>query len=400
MKNRSLRSKILLLLGALLNLLLIGCSSTERISYLETSAEPPKPALETITVNNCGGISTKEAVAKRSISASVPDAYKLGYSANTLQSAAAKSYSEKGDTSLTVNLVAPPGTFKEFTVMWTEQKKSGFVSAQGKLGTALAYNVMVPLKGEVVSSADLACSLTPIPTPTIGAIRVLDISTEELAGGVMKENAKLSAGPFSIGTMDLVYPTSISLTDSKRVGLTIIPDVKLSSSAPVPVRTPFPNAPPFLFHYNDTIEIFPLMAAELQGKVFDIDPEGKRDKVIISSTTVEWVWVLHPRQEGKHDLNLEISIPVMINESTRSLSTRSLRNVPFTIEVLTNRAATGTSLQTEIPWYTRILDSVIANFYVICATIITAMATLGAVYLAWWLNQRNEKRKTKRHRNS
>ncbi len=235
-------------------------------------------------------------------------------------------------------------------------------------------------------------NFTSAPTPDIGAIAVLQITRENKLDGTIRTNARLSTGSLGLGALELSYPVTLPLTETRSILLKINPSSDLVSLTPVPATTPLPNSAPFLLRYNDRLEIYPVMDVELNSFGFDIDPKGKREQVITANHTAEWTWLLKPRAAGKHDVTLEISIPVIVDGIDRTMSTQSLKNIPFTIEV---SGATGANpAPTPAPLLSRIGDNLASNFTQILIALISSGGLIG-FFIKYYLDKRDEKIKAK-----
>ncbi len=190
---------------------------------------------------------------------------------------------------------------------------------------------------------------TATPTPGLGEIGFLDVGRETISGQQIYF-ARLTIDPLEYGNLLVEFPTDMDVGYSSIIWLKIIPDSALDhlpkiSRASLSRGLDFgpdsiPNAGPLVYpdhvlKFNDRIQVYPVMSAELRGANFEIDPPGPQIVAITSSSSVDWVWSVMPRQQGTQSLVLSISIPVIINQNTQQMVSHPLKSVPLGIDVRT-----------------------------------------------------------------
>lgn len=229
-------------------------------------------------------------------------------------------------------------------------------------------------------------------TPTAAPIAILDLTQRIAPDGSIMTSAQLSTGGLGLGALELAYPASMGLSDTRRVELTIQPSQQLAALTPLAPKTPLPNAAQLL-RVNDSVQMYPLMYAELRCLGFDIDPSGRQLQVVTSNKPALWAWTIHPRQAGNYEFSLEISIPVIVKGNEQTASTTPLKNLPFTVQV--NAPVTTTVAPTPAPnLFTKIGDNIAANFTQVLIALISSSGVLGILF-KYWLDRRAEKAKEK-----
>jgi hypothetical protein len=66
----------------------------------------------------------------------------------------------------------------------------------------------------------------------------------------------------------------------------------------------------------ENIRVSPLMAAELRGSEFDIDPTGRQDQIVPPSGFSEWKWSVIPRSSGEQTLRFVVYVVLRLPDGT------------------------------------------------------------------------------------
>jgi hypothetical protein len=246
-------------------------------------------------------------------------------------------------------------------------------------------------------------------------IALIHIKSINYGDGRVINTAQLSIDPLGLGSMRVTSPSVIKLGESSVIRLLISPDSILSHLPKVAAPILSANAPNYAIEFNDRLQIYPIMTAELQGLNFDIVSTGNPSKPVTSNLPVEWVWNVAPKSSGRQTLTLVISVPVILDNTQGIASALALKDIPIEIQVevtttplpsntpqpsstltpsktpsltLTpspTSTSTPTLTPTSIPVITRIGDQIINNVAVIIGAIITL---IGVLVTAYWSNKK------------
>lgn len=255
----------------------------------------------------------------------------------------------------------------------------------------------------------LAASCGPLPDGGLGGAAGVEEPTEEVIEEPTEEPQvhffkkptlqiypsdegeslyKLSITPVGLGNYQITFPKKIILGQSGIIDLIVVhPDVSISHS-----KSPSNSSQNLSMEiFQDTVEIYPLMKAELTGsKEFDIAPSGNSEKAVLSTSHTQWKWIVTPKTIGNQVLLLTISLPIMVDDEPSEYGLKSL-SLMITVEDLPLSVPASTSLPTptHIPSLSEqirgsALDSV--------GTITIALATIITTILAV-LKFREDKKK-------
>lgn len=221
------------------------------------------------------------------------------------------------------------------------------------------------------------------------AMAVLNITSEVQADGTVKKTADLSITPLGLGSVQLTSPSTIRLGESSFVRLTITPDSALAELPQVTVSTASENDPGYVLEFNDRLQVYPIMVAELEGANFDIVSDGHSQKVVTSAMPVEWIWSVTPKSGGEQTLILEIYVPVFIDQRFEIFSPHSLKNIPIEIQVEVTATPNPSEIPqpTQLPAITRIGEQLVQNASSILVAVIALIGVLTGAYVNY-LNSR------------
>lgn len=221
-------------------------------------------------------------------------------------------------------------------------------------------------------------SSLPAPTRTIGAARspvpgapgiaVQNPQTQKQADGNLVTTAKVTAAEnLGLGQIDLAYPETLQMGESRTIRLKLSPAQQLASMTPVAVPAKTPDLPSFVYKFGGNIDLYPVMMAELRAIKFDVKPAGVQRRTVDPTKEAIWDWVVSPTMTGHQDLSLELSVPAIVNGVATDLSTEVIKNLVFNIDV-----------QNPPPpsLWTRIVDSLAGNAGPLLVALIGLLGTL------------------------
>jgi hypothetical protein len=161
----------------------------------------------------------------------------------------------------------------------------------------------------------------------------------------------------NLGKVVLTYPQSISLGDSDVVILTLIPNtVVYSDSARSSLGE---NSAMLSIDLPDDVEISPIMKAKISGVGFEI-MENANEQAVNPDKPTEWIWTVSGKEEGKHILVANISVPMTIDGNPEEVNT-NMHLYPVEIEVL---KPLKSRLSALIPYILPAVTAGIVSFFV------------------------------------
>ena len=216
-------------------------------------------------------------------------------------------------------------------------------------------------------------SASPAPALTRSAIRVQDIQTNTQANGSVSTTAQVTADNLGLGQIEVSYHDTMLISESQTLRLRISPAQQLVSLTPVAAPGKTPDLPQFVYKFGGNIDIYPLMIAEIRALKFDVTPSGPVKRTVDPKSAIIWDWIVSPRETGRQDLFIEISIPAVINGVD---FTQVLQDLPLVIQV-------QTPTPTPVPLTNRIGESIANNASAIIVALIGLIGTvIGLVYKA------------------
>lgn len=218
------------------------------------------------------------------------------------------------------------------------------------------------------------------PQPTSPAIAVLNVKQEKQADGSIRTTANVSTQDnLGLGQIDLAYPDAMKLGDSTSIRLRLSPAEQLASLTPIPAPGKTPDTPNVVYQLKGNIQLYPIMYAQLRAVSFDIDQKQPTSRIIESGKSAEWIWAVKPVAPGRHELVIELSIPIILNGVKSELSTHVLSDLTLAIQV--NAPPAPTVIPTPV-LADRILDSMVNNAGAIVAATIGVVGTLIGGFFA------------------
>lgn len=217
-----------------------------------------------------------------------------------------------------------------------------------------------------------ASKATPAPTPQ--AIKLHDVKKDKRPDGNVVTSANVSAPEnLGLGQIELASPETMRLDETRTIRLRLAPAQQLVSLTPVAAPGKTPDIPNFVYRFSGNAQLYPVMFAELRALAFDVDQKGPVRRNLEANKPVEWAWVVQPRALGRHELTIELSVPMIVNGVDTQMSTHILQDLTVAIQV---------TAQPELPTPTprstvdRIGDSLIEHSGAIIAALIGIFGTL------------------------
>jgi hypothetical protein len=66
----------------------------------------------------------------------------------------------------------------------------------------------------------------------------------------------------------------------------------------------------------EVVSVAPLMAAELRGREFDIDPEGRQEQIVPPEGFSEWKWSVVPESSGEKTLRFVVYVVLRLPDGS------------------------------------------------------------------------------------
>lgn len=187
----------------------------------------------------------------------------------------------------------------------------------------------------IIETYFISPTITPSPTEVSSQSNLIGyvvVHSEIQPDGAIKNTVDLSINSIGIGQLSLTMPSKINLGGSSVVSLSITPDNNLAKLIKITVPTQNSGSLPQPFQFTDTIDLYPIMSADLSSAGFEITANDQPEKVIFSDRPTEWAWTIKAKEDGVQLLLVRISIPAIIEGVEQPIST-PLKNIPVEIRV-------------------------------------------------------------------
>jgi hypothetical protein len=217
-----------------------------------------------------------------------------------------------------------------------------------------------------------ASKATTAPTPQ--SIKLENVKKDKQADGSLLTRANVTAPEnLGLGQIELAAPDAMLLSETRTIRLRLAPAQQLTSLTPVAAPGKTPDIPNFVYRFSGNVQLYPVMFAELRALAFDADQKGPVRRIVEANKPVEWAWVAQPRAPGRHELTIELSIPMIVNGVNTEMSTHVLQDLTVAIQV-----AAQPIVSTATPRSTtdRIGDSMIEHSGALLAALIGICGTL------------------------
>lgn len=237
----------------------------------------------------------------------------------------------------------------------------------------------LPTKLPEPTKAPIGPASKPSAAPTPQAIKLQNVKRDKQADGSLLTSANVTAPEnLGLGQMELASPDAMLLNETRTIRLRLAPAQQLTSLTPVAAPGKTPDLPNFVYRYSGNVQLYPVMFAELRALAFEADQKGPVRRLLEANKPVEWVWVIRPLATGRHELTIELSIPVIVNGVSTEMSTQVLQDLTVAIQV-----AEPPILPTPTPRSVadRIGDSMIEHSGALLAALIGIFGTLlGGIF--------------------
>ncbi|MBM3127578.1 MAG: hypothetical protein FJ009_02970 [Chloroflexi bacterium] len=217
-----------------------------------------------------------------------------------------------------------------------------------------------------------ASKATTAPTPQ--SIKLENVKKDKQADGSSLTRANVTAPDnLGLGQIELASPDAMLLSETRTIRLRLSPAQQLTSLTPVAAPGKTPDVPNFLYRLSGNVQLYPVMFAELRALAFDADQKGPVRRLVEANKPVEWAWVVKPLAEGRHELTLELSIPMVVNGVNTEMSTHVLQDLTIAIQVAAQPIVPTATPRTTTD---RIGDSMIEHSGALLAALIGIFGTL------------------------
>jgi hypothetical protein len=180
------------------------------------------------------------------------------------------------------------------------------------------------------SSAKTPEPSLPAPNAVLG---VANVNRNKQSNGEILTTANISAQQnLGVGQIDLSYPDTMIVGESRTVHLQLSPAQQLVTSKKEATTKQPANSPNFVFKFSGNVDLYPVMNAQLIALGFDVNPTGRVQQVVDTSSPAKWSWVIKAKEAGKQELALSISIPAVVNGADAELS-KNLQDLAIVITV-------------------------------------------------------------------
>lgn len=172
------------------------------------------------------------------------------------------------------------------------------------------------------------------PSGTPAPITITGVTKETQSNGEVRTTARAAAeGDLGLGQIEVASPERMGLGETRTVRLRISPAQQLVASTPVAVPASTPGLPGFVYKFSGNVQLYPVMLAELRAVTFAVAPTGPQRRDLLSSSTVEWSWLVNSKSAGQQDLSISLQVPAIVNGVPSELGTNPLEDIPVTIRV-------------------------------------------------------------------
>jgi len=133
-------------------------------------------------------------------------------------------------------------------------------------------------------------------------------------------------GTLDIGVVEIWVPGKMAIGESKGVSVSLIPSEELR------VRPPSIDIPKTYYEITDTVFMYPVMSAQLEGVNFIVSKQTYSSRAIPVDRVTEWVWSISAKETGHQLLIIELNAPVRV-EGFEMLATEAVYQRSFEVMV-------------------------------------------------------------------
>jgi len=194
-----------------------------------------------------------------------------------------------------------------------------------------------PLVLPTNTSAALATTAPKTPQPGSPApsnsLDVANVKSNKQSNGDITTSASISTQQnLGVGQIDLSYPETMLVGESRTVHLRLSPAQQLVLSSKETPKKNIPNAPNFVFKFSGNVDLYPVMNAQLIALGFDVNPSTRVQQLVDTASPANWSWVIKAKEPGRQELALTISIPAVVGGADSELS-KNLQDLAIAIQV-------------------------------------------------------------------
>jgi len=133
-------------------------------------------------------------------------------------------------------------------------------------------------------------------------------------------------GTLDIGVVEIWAPGKMAIGESEGISVCLIPSEELR------VRPPSIDIPETYYEITDTVFMYPVMSAQLEGANFIVSNQTYSFRVIPADRVTEWVWSISAKESGHQLLIIELNAPVRV-EGFEMLATEAVYQQSFEVMV-------------------------------------------------------------------
>lgn len=251
------------------------------------------------------------------------------------------------------------------------------------LATFLAACNANPVPNVPSPTAVPASGPTSAPTSSApnAALDVKNINQTKQANEVTKTANITTAQNLGLGQIELSYPDTMLVGESRTVHLRLSPAQQLVTSSKEAPKKNLPNAPNFVYKFSGNVDLYPVMNAQLFAIGFDVIPPGRTQQLVDTSSPANWSWVIKAKEPGRQEMALTISIPAVVNGEDSEL-TKNLQDLSIVIDV----KAQPVSLTDQI------LNSIANNSGAIVVALIGLFGTIFGIIVKMRADKESQKK--------
>jgi hypothetical protein len=127
---------------------------------------------------------------------------------------------------------------------------------------------------------------------------------------VQEQEQWKQVGTIDIGEVWIWVPKRMSIGDSDQVLLRLIPSREIAGTVSV---THDPTGTQSIYYeISDTIDLYPVMSAELKATNFDVSNQTSHYRVVSLDSNTDWTWIISPKIDGEQLVTTELYVPVHV----------------------------------------------------------------------------------------
>lgn len=227
-------------------------------------------------------------------------------------------------------------------------------------------------------------SSAPTSSGQITSLDVKNINQTTQSNQVTKSASITTGQNLGVGQVDLSYPDTMIVGESRTIHLRLSPAQQLVTSKKETTTKQPANSPNFVFKFSGNVDLYPVMNAQLIALGFDVSPTGRVQQLVDTTSPANWSWVIKAKEAGKQELALSISIPAVVNGVASEL-TKNLQDLSMVIDVQAPKVP-------PVPLSDQIMQSIINNSGAIIVALIGLFGTILGIYLKMRADKESQKK--------